>query len=46
MDLLKSIIARDEDGDLVDKNRNKVMQLGKDAGEQRKKPAPARKLGM
>lgn len=46
MDLLKSIIKRDEDGNLLDKRGNKVMQEKAADGVKDRRPAPARKMGM
>ena len=42
MDLLKSIIKRDEDGNLLDKRGNKVMQEKSTEGVKDRKPAPRR----
>ncbi|GEM_PF-1726090 len=44
MDLLKSIIARDVDGDLVDKDRNKVLKTDRKA-EPKAKAAPRPTMG-
>lgn len=44
MDLLKSIIARDVDGDLVDKDRNKVLKTDRKA-EPKAKAAPRPAMG-